>query len=172
MSYSIRHRHSSDLVLLWLRYRPAAAAPTQPIAWELPCATWVALKWTVTKRNKQAKKIKNKYSALPEEQERTSQKHWHIDYNLRTTTVWVIPKKCAKECENPLLVIHNIQLKRKSNIAFKIDLLAEYPISITTSTYRTGVNKKQARPNLQFYQNRANYNISWTLAKRHITHKA
>ena len=28
-----------DLVLLWLWYRPAAAAPIQALAWELPYAT-------------------------------------------------------------------------------------------------------------------------------------
>ena len=31
-----------DLALLWCR--PAAAAPIQSLAWELPCATGVALK--------------------------------------------------------------------------------------------------------------------------------
>ena len=34
-----------DLVLLWLSCRPAAAAaPIVPLAWELPCASGVALK--------------------------------------------------------------------------------------------------------------------------------
>ena len=33
-----------DWVLLWLWHRPAAAAPTQPLAWELPYATYTALK--------------------------------------------------------------------------------------------------------------------------------
>ena len=32
MSYSVGHRHSSDLALLWLWHRPAATAPTQPVA--------------------------------------------------------------------------------------------------------------------------------------------
>ena len=31
-------------MLLWLWYRPAAAAPIQPLAWELPYAESVALK--------------------------------------------------------------------------------------------------------------------------------
>ena len=35
MSHSVRHRCSSDLVLLWLWRRPEAAAPIQPLAWEL-----------------------------------------------------------------------------------------------------------------------------------------
>ena len=34
----------SDLVVLWLCLRPAAAAPIQPLAWELPYALGVALK--------------------------------------------------------------------------------------------------------------------------------
>ena len=33
----------SDLVLLWLWYRPAAAALIPPLAWELPYAVGVAL---------------------------------------------------------------------------------------------------------------------------------
>ena len=34
----------SDLVLLWLRCRSAAVAPIQPLAWELPRVSGVALK--------------------------------------------------------------------------------------------------------------------------------
>ena len=30
--------------LLWLKHRPAATAPIQPLAWELPCALGAALK--------------------------------------------------------------------------------------------------------------------------------
>ena len=33
-----------DPTLLWLWYRPAAAAPIQPLAWELACAADAALK--------------------------------------------------------------------------------------------------------------------------------
>ena len=36
MSCGIGCRHSSDPVLLWPWCRPAAAAPVQPLAWELP----------------------------------------------------------------------------------------------------------------------------------------
>ena len=39
-------------LLLWLGHRPAAAAPIWPLAWELPCATGVAVK------RKKKKKIK------------------------------------------------------------------------------------------------------------------
>ena len=37
------HRHGSDPELLWLWYRPAAVAPTRPLAWEPPNASCVVL---------------------------------------------------------------------------------------------------------------------------------
>ena len=40
----VGHRRGSDLALLWLWYRPAAAAPIPPLAWEHPCAAGSALK--------------------------------------------------------------------------------------------------------------------------------
>ena len=43
MSYGAHCRPSSDLALLWLWGRPSAAAPVQPLAWELPYATGAAL---------------------------------------------------------------------------------------------------------------------------------
>ena len=39
-----------DLALLWLWCRPAAAAPIQPLAWELPYATGAVLKQNKTKK--------------------------------------------------------------------------------------------------------------------------
>ena len=48
-------RHVLDLALLWLWPRPAAFAWIQPLAWELPYAAGVALKYKQTK-------IKNKKS--------------------------------------------------------------------------------------------------------------
>ena len=44
MSCGVGHRLGSNLVLLCLWYRLAAAAPIRPLAWELPCAVGVALK--------------------------------------------------------------------------------------------------------------------------------
>ena len=44
LSYGVSHRLCSDLVLLWLWYRAAAAAPVQPLAWELPYVVSEALK--------------------------------------------------------------------------------------------------------------------------------
>ena len=51
MSCGVGLRHGSDLVLLWLWRRPAAAALIQPLAWELPCATDAALKKDKKKKN-------------------------------------------------------------------------------------------------------------------------
>ena len=44
MSCGLGHRCGSDLVVLWLWYRLAAAALVQPLAWELACSADVALK--------------------------------------------------------------------------------------------------------------------------------
>ena len=44
MSCGVGHRGSSDPTLLWLWCGPAATAPIQPLAWEIPCATSAALK--------------------------------------------------------------------------------------------------------------------------------
>ena len=44
MSYGVGLRCSSDPVLLWLWYRPAAVSPVQTLTWELPYAMGVALK--------------------------------------------------------------------------------------------------------------------------------
>ena len=44
MSCGVGPRCGSDLALLWLWCRPAAAAPIRPLAWELPYAAAAALK--------------------------------------------------------------------------------------------------------------------------------
>jgi len=44
VSYSVGHRCSLALALLWLWHRQAATALIQPLAWELPNAAGVALK--------------------------------------------------------------------------------------------------------------------------------
>ena len=44
MSGGVGHRYGLDLAWLWLWCRPAATAPNQPLAWELPEAIGVALK--------------------------------------------------------------------------------------------------------------------------------
>jgi len=49
---SVGHRCGSDLALLWLWCRPAAAALIQPLGWELPYATSVALKLKKKKKKK------------------------------------------------------------------------------------------------------------------------
>ena len=50
MSCDVGRRGGLDPQLLWLRHRPAATAPIQPLAWELPCAASEALKYK--KKNK------------------------------------------------------------------------------------------------------------------------
>ena len=52
MNCSVGHRHSSDLVLLWLWFRPAVTAPIRPLAWEPPYAKGAALKKTREKKKK------------------------------------------------------------------------------------------------------------------------
>jgi len=44
VSCGASRRHGLNLALLWLWYRPAAAAPIQPLAWEPPHAAGTALK--------------------------------------------------------------------------------------------------------------------------------
>ena len=52
MNCGVGHRHGLDPVLLWLWCRQTAAAPIEPLAWELPYAVSVALK-----RGKKKKKV-------------------------------------------------------------------------------------------------------------------
>ena len=61
LSCGIGRRRGSDLVLLWLWRRLAAAALIEPLAWQLPSATSVALE---SKKKKKKKKKKEKYCAL------------------------------------------------------------------------------------------------------------
>ena len=49
MSYGVGCRRSLDPTLLWLWCKLAAVALTQPLAWELPYVTGVALKKKNTK---------------------------------------------------------------------------------------------------------------------------
>ena len=57
MSCGVGHRRGSDPALLWLWRRLAAAAPIQPLAWEPPYATGVALE-----KAKRPKKKKSRNS--------------------------------------------------------------------------------------------------------------
>ena len=51
VSCGVGRRCCSDMALLWLWQWPAAAAPIQPLAWELPYSKDAALK---KKRNKKS----------------------------------------------------------------------------------------------------------------------
>ena len=55
MSHGIVHRRGSDLVLLWLKRKPAAVAPIRPLAWEFPYAKGAALKRKKKKKQQQLK---------------------------------------------------------------------------------------------------------------------
>ena len=50
MSCGVGRRHVSDMALLWLWYRLAAAALIRPLAWKPPCAADLALKSKKKKR--------------------------------------------------------------------------------------------------------------------------
>ena len=54
VSCAVGRRRSSDPVLLWLWlwFRPAAVALIQPLAWEPPYASGMALKRQTTKKKK------------------------------------------------------------------------------------------------------------------------
>ena len=60
MSCGVGGRCGSDLVLLWLWYRPAAAAPTGPLAWEPPYAPGAALQSRTEKERMKECKKRNK----------------------------------------------------------------------------------------------------------------
>ena len=64
MSCGVGRRRGSDLVLLWLWYRPAATALIRLLAWEPPYAVGAALKG-----QKRQKKKKNE---KPEKERSTS----------------------------------------------------------------------------------------------------
>ena len=52
MCCAVGCRRGSDLALLWLWCRPAATAPTRPLAWEPPYAMGAALKKIKNKKSK------------------------------------------------------------------------------------------------------------------------
>ena len=66
MSCGEGRRHGFDPVLLWLWSRPAATAPTRPLAWEPPHAVGAALNRTEDQKKKKKvrwkKKRKKNYS--------------------------------------------------------------------------------------------------------------
>ena len=88
VSCGVVHRHDSNRVLLWLRRRPAAAAPIRPLAWEPPYAAGSALK---SKTNKQKKQIC--ISPLPNKLNERDSKLIKIFVSLVGCTLWPL-------CEN------------------------------------------------------------------------
>ena len=85
MSYSVCHRHSSDLwdlALLWLCCRLAGVVPIQPLAWELPYAMGIALK------RQKTKKIKNKKKKI--QVMKGSSQHWQ-SFNIKELPILCVP---------------------------------------------------------------------------------
>ena len=62
LSCGVSCRRGSDLALQWLWHRPAAIAPIGLLAWELPCATGVALR--KQKEKKKSKKGNQTHTLL------------------------------------------------------------------------------------------------------------
>ena len=67
MSCGVGYRHGSDLALLWLWRRLAAAAPIGPLAWEFPYASGAALKRQKNKREKERKRKEKSRAIKPTE---------------------------------------------------------------------------------------------------------
>ena len=57
MNYGVGCRHASDLALLGLWYRLAAAALIQPLASELPYATGIVLKRPKKKKKRERERV-------------------------------------------------------------------------------------------------------------------
>ena len=60
MSCGVGCRHGLGPALLWLWDRPAAVAPSQPLAWKLPDAAGAALKRQKRKKEGQERKRERK----------------------------------------------------------------------------------------------------------------
>ena len=88
-------RHDSDLALLWLWYRPAATAPTGPLAWEPPCAAGIALK-----------RHKDKKSKQQQQQQQKIRHHNQVGF-IPGSQVWFIIRKST--------IIHHINKRKVKN---------------------------------------------------------
>ena len=78
MSSGVGRICDSDSVLLWLWYRPAAAAAIRPLAWKLPYVTGIALK---RKKKKKVKQEEN-YKEVPKFY------HFQSDLKIKWNTMW------------------------------------------------------------------------------------
>ena len=57
MSCGVGCRHGLDPMLLWLWYRPAAAGPIGPLAWEPPYAEGAAQEMPKKRQQKKKKNV-------------------------------------------------------------------------------------------------------------------
>ena len=83
-------RLDSDLMLLWLWCRPAAVAPTGPLAWEPSYAVGVALK-SQKKKEKEKKRKEKKCTVIK-------------SYSLESS-FYMIEMRLSHKC-NPLAQTH------------------------------------------------------------------
>ena len=81
MSCGISCRCGSDLALLWLWHRLAAAAPIRPLAWEFTYATGAALR---SKKKKKGKRKTNWWLSRGEAKGWGKLEAW--DCEIQTTT--------------------------------------------------------------------------------------
>ena len=81
MSCGVGHRRGSDLVLLWMWRRQAAAAPIRSLSWEPPYATSAALK----RKKKKKKTLETQIYKRSQEQITECYlcfKYWEISWNI------------------------------------------------------------------------------------------
>ena len=100
-SCGVGSRGGSDLALLWPRYRPAVAAPIQPLVCELLCATGAAVK--KEKKKKKKKKEKKKKGSGYQGQDWTVSSPMDTSLKLRS---WAFLNSDAKEQQNTPLSPH------------------------------------------------------------------
>ena len=98
MSCGIDRRHGSDLVLLWLWYRLAAAAPIGPLAWKLPNATSTTLKIRKEGRKEGRKEEKKEKKKKRRKRKRKVQKlkpsFSKANFSLQALSLCLVKKQC------------------------------------------------------------------------------
>ena len=103
MSCGVGCIHISDLMLLWLLPRLAAAAPIQSLTWKLPCASGVSVESKRKKRNKDSHCTKKK-KLHPDR---------HLEVNNVTLNNQMITEEVKEEIKNFLETNNNEDTKIK-----------------------------------------------------------
>ena len=92
MSCGVGHRRGSDLVFPWLWCRLAAAAPVQPLVWELPFATGAALK-RLKKENKREERRTQRDAG-----EKNTGRNHEVEGSTHGLAQWVKDPDVAVSC--------------------------------------------------------------------------